>query len=105
MINNFLSSEEHEPTSITGEVDFLEAGVSFFQRQCLRRGNTGLSAVSYRQRGSGAGPANRRRPPESLVGGAPFDQLWLWKCYNYTSDGSDPFFIANFVVGPVFDYF
>lgn len=70
--------------TVTGEVDFLEAGVSFFQRQCVRRGKTGMSAVSYRQRGSGAGPSNRRRPPESLVGGAPFDQLWLWKCFNYT---------------------
>ncbi|XP_017772788.1 PREDICTED: C3 and PZP-like alpha-2-macroglobulin domain-containing protein 8, partial [Nicrophorus vespilloides] len=79
-------SEERIPNSETGEVDFLEAGVSFFQRQCIKR-DSGMSAVSYRQRGSGAGPASgRRRPPESLVGGAPFDQLWLWKCFNYTSE-------------------
>lgn len=78
------NSEEREPTTITGEVDFLEAGVSFFQRQCVKRGDSGVSAVSYRQRGSGAGPSNRRRPPESLVGGTPLDQLWLWKCFNYT---------------------
>ncbi|XP_044258121.1 C3 and PZP-like alpha-2-macroglobulin domain-containing protein 8 [Tribolium madens] len=79
-------SEEREPATVAGEIDFLEAGVSFFQRQCVKRGNSGISAVSYRQRGSGAGPSNRRRPPESLVGGAPFDQLWLWKCFNYSSE-------------------
>lgn len=80
----FLFSEEREPATVAGEIDFLEAGVSFFQRQCVKRGNSGISAVSYRQRGSGAGPSNRRRPPESLVGGTPFDQLWLWKCFNYS---------------------
>ncbi|CAH0558876.1 unnamed protein product [Brassicogethes aeneus] len=79
-------SEEHDPVAVTGEIDFLEAGVSFFQRQCVKKGNPGVSAVSYRQRGSGAGPANRRRPPESLVGGTPYDQLWLWKCFNYTNE-------------------
>ncbi|XP_044761651.1 C3 and PZP-like alpha-2-macroglobulin domain-containing protein 8 [Coccinella septempunctata] len=78
-------SEDYEHNSESGEIDFLEAGVSFFQRQCIKRGDSGLSAVSYRQRGSGAGPANRRRPPESLVGGTAYDQLWLWKCVNYTS--------------------
>lgn len=78
------SEEKREPSTITGEIDFLEAGVSFFQRQCIKRGDSGISAVSYRQRGSGAGPSNRRRPPESLVGGTPLDQLWLWKCFNYT---------------------
>nr|XP_022903768.1 C3 and PZP-like alpha-2-macroglobulin domain-containing protein 8 [Onthophagus taurus] len=78
-------SEERYPSSITGEVDFLEAGLSFFQRQCLKKNDSKLSVLSYRQRGSGAGPSNRRKPPESLVGGTHFDQLWLWKCFNYTS--------------------
>ncbi|XP_030749609.1 C3 and PZP-like alpha-2-macroglobulin domain-containing protein 8 [Sitophilus oryzae] len=82
-------SEEPTPSPITGEVDFLEAGVSFFQRQCARRGNSGMSAISYRQRGSGAGPSgSRRRPPESLVGGSPLDQLWMWTCFNYSSETS-----------------
>ncbi|KAF7272562.1 hypothetical protein GWI33_014657 [Rhynchophorus ferrugineus] len=82
-------SEEPTPSPITGEVDFLEAGVSFFQRQCARRGNSGISAISYRQRGSGAGPSgSRRRPPESLVGGSPLDQLWMWTCFNYSSETS-----------------
>ncbi|KAF5292759.1 hypothetical protein FQR65_LT11167 [Abscondita terminalis] len=79
-------SEDRTPATVTGEIDFLEAGVAFFQRQCVTKGDSGISTVSYRQRGSGAGPSNRRRPPESLVGGAPFDQLWLWKCFNYTSE-------------------
>ncbi|KAF5294661.1 hypothetical protein FQA39_LY02793 [Lamprigera yunnana] len=79
-------SEDRTPTTVTGEIDFLEAGVAFFQRQCVKKGDSEISTVSYRQRGSGAGPSNRRRPPESLVGGAPFDQLWLWKCFNYTSE-------------------
>lgn len=85
-----LSSEEHETPAITGEVDFLEAGVSFFQRRCTKKEDSAVSSVSYRQRGSGAGPANRRKPPESLIGGVPFDQLWLWKCFNYTwvADGA-----------------
>ncbi|KAK9879289.1 hypothetical protein WA026_004140 [Henosepilachna vigintioctopunctata] len=78
-------SEDHEPSTISGEIDFLEAGVSFFQKQCTKRGESGISAVSYRQRGSGAGPSNRRRPPESLVGGTAYDQLWLWRCFNYSS--------------------
>ncbi|XP_031332513.1 C3 and PZP-like alpha-2-macroglobulin domain-containing protein 8 isoform X2 [Photinus pyralis] len=79
-------SEDRTPATETGEIDFLEAGVVFFQRRCTKKGDSGVSTVSYRQRGSGAGPSNRRRPPESLVGGAPFDQLWLWKCFNYTSE-------------------
>lgn len=67
----------------TGELDFLEAGVSFFQRQCVRRGDSAAYAVSYRQRGSGAGPAKRRRPQEALVGGTSADRIWLWRCFNY----------------------
>ncbi|CAG9764578.1 unnamed protein product [Ceutorhynchus assimilis] len=78
-------SEEPTPSPITEEVDFLEAGVSYFQRECSRRGDTGMSAISYRQRGSGAGPSGqKRRPPESLVGGSPYDQLWMWTCFNYS---------------------
>ncbi|XP_050305510.1 C3 and PZP-like alpha-2-macroglobulin domain-containing protein 8 [Anthonomus grandis grandis] len=81
-------SEEPTISPITEEVDFLEAGVSYFQRECSRRGdsgNTGMSAISYRQRGTGAGPSGqKRRPPESLVGGSPYNQLWMWNCYNYS---------------------
>ncbi|XP_066247468.1 C3 and PZP-like alpha-2-macroglobulin domain-containing protein 8 isoform X2 [Euwallacea similis] len=82
-------SEVPTSSSITEEVDFLEAGVSYFQRECSRRGDSGMSAISYRQRGSGAGPSGqKRRPPESLVGGSPYDQLWMWTCFNYSSESS-----------------
>uniref|UniRef100_A0AAR5P944 Alpha-2-macroglobulin domain-containing protein n=2 Tax=Dendroctonus ponderosae TaxID=77166 RepID=A0AAR5P944_DENPD len=48
-----------------------------------------MSAISYRQRGSGAGPSGqKRRPPESLVGGSPYDHLWMWTCFNYSSNSS-----------------
>ncbi|ENN78750.1 hypothetical protein YQE_04788, partial [Dendroctonus ponderosae] len=80
-----LQLEEPTPSPITEEVDFLEAGVSYFQRECSRRGDSGMSAISYRQRGSGAGPSGqKRRPPESLVGGSPYDHLWMWTCFNYS---------------------
>lgn len=83
--NIFCCSEEPTPSPITEEVDFLEAGVSYFQRECSRRGDSGMSAISYRQRGSGAGPSGqKRRPPESLVGGSPYDHLWMWTCFNYS---------------------
>ncbi|XP_060524169.1 C3 and PZP-like alpha-2-macroglobulin domain-containing protein 8 [Cylas formicarius] len=82
-----ISEDKQKHSIITGEVDFLEAGVSFYQQQCARRGDSGASIISFRQRGSGAGPSKRSNgPPESLVGGAPFDQLWMWRCFNTTSE-------------------
>ncbi|KAL1505490.1 hypothetical protein ABEB36_005049 [Hypothenemus hampei] len=82
-------SEEPISSSITEEVDFLEAGVSYFQRDCSPRGETGMSAVSYKQQGSGAGPSlQKHRPPERFIGGSPFDQLWMWTCFNYSSGSS-----------------
>lgn len=79
-----FDSEEPTITS-SNQVDFLEAGVTYFQRECAQRGNGAPSAILYRQSGSGAGPIDRkRRTPESLVGGSVYDQLWMWRCFNYS---------------------
>ncbi|XP_014244207.1 C3 and PZP-like alpha-2-macroglobulin domain-containing protein 8 [Cimex lectularius] len=59
------------------ELDFTEAGVGFYQRSCLGEGNT-TNKMTLR--------SNKTLPHHSVMSDSGLDQLWLWKCFNYTAE-------------------
>ncbi|XP_066993511.2 C3 and PZP-like alpha-2-macroglobulin domain-containing protein 8 [Anabrus simplex] len=73
-----VTTVSHRRAATSRELDFLEAGVAFFQRQCQRRRES--HSFLYRREGA--------QWHRSVVGGAGLDQLWLWRCFNYSSEAA-----------------
>ncbi|XP_069675584.1 C3 and PZP-like alpha-2-macroglobulin domain-containing protein 8 isoform X2 [Periplaneta americana] len=81
------SKARHRGSS-SRELDFAAAGMAFFQRRCVRQGGpwSESSTQLYRQGGSAPSSSAIQRRHSSVVGSTTIDQLWLWKCFNYSED-------------------
>ncbi|KAK9504309.1 hypothetical protein O3M35_010674 [Rhynocoris fuscipes] len=68
---------EQRFTKISGgiELDFTEAGVGFYQKDCTQGDN-----IWQEIRG------HRLPIKHSVMSDQGLDQLWLWSCFNYTAD-------------------
>ncbi|PSN44641.1 hypothetical protein C0J52_07735 [Blattella germanica] len=70
------------------ELDFATAGMAFFERRCVRQGGpwSESSTQLFRQGGSAPSSISLQQRHSSVVGSATIDELWLWKCFNYSGD-------------------
>ena len=82
---NILFSSGHRSSS-SRELDFAAAGMAFFQRRCVRQRGpwSEPSTQLYRQGGSAPTSSTIKERHSSVVGSTTVDQLWLWKCFNFT---------------------
>jgi len=82
---DILFSSGHRSSS-SRELDFAAAGMAFFQRRCVKkRGPWSESSTQlYRQGGSAPTSSTIKERHSSVVGSTTVDQLWLWKCLNFT---------------------
>nr|CAD7262807.1 unnamed protein product [Timema shepardi] len=78
------STKSHKRFSFR-EMDFLDAGVAFFQRQCVRRGLGFDSQTQFYSHGS----SYTEEKHKSVVSGTNIDNLWLWKCFSYRDNVSE----------------
>ncbi|CAG2056051.1 unnamed protein product [Timema podura] len=78
------STKSHKRFSFR-EMDFLDAGVAFFQRQCVRRGLGFDSQTQFYSHGS----LYTEEKHKSVVAGTNIDNLWLWKCFSYRDNVSE----------------
>lgn len=72
-------------------VDFLDAGLSLYERQCVSPGGGVRFHQARADLGAGRGGADLGADPHpraqdalSAVRRLQLDQLWLWHCLNYT---------------------
>lgn len=66
-------------SSASRDLDFLDAGVDFFQRQCSDKG----TIVFHQETSREIEPADRKGRPGLVGEEGELDRLWLWKCFNH----------------------
>ncbi|XP_071443251.1 C3 and PZP-like alpha-2-macroglobulin domain-containing protein 8 [Hetaerina americana] len=103
--------EGRVPATANPDMDFEEAGIGYARRRCSERPPrlwevametakrasgiaVGAAGDAKKEEGGGSGgkPAISKRLQQKLlegvVRGVGLEQLWVWKCFNYSSDAS-----------------
>ncbi|KAJ9599485.1 hypothetical protein L9F63_010017, partial [Diploptera punctata] len=82
-----LAKRRKRRNSGSKEMDFAAAGMAFFERRCVKQGSSSESSTQlYRQGGSAPSTATLQQRHSSVVGSTAIEELWLWKCFNYSGD-------------------
>ncbi|XP_025832303.1 C3 and PZP-like alpha-2-macroglobulin domain-containing protein 8 [Agrilus planipennis] len=76
-------SEETISKSVREQSDFLETGLTFSQDRCST--DARLTSMETQKQYTFES-FNNKQLSESLIGSSRVDELWLWKCFNYSKE-------------------